>query len=186
MPLATAVTLAVVFACTACQPTIDAAHIGIGSVGPQPLQDQPLPGCRQFAAPVTAGGTPAQANGRACQQPDGSWRVVQDTPGLPTQEYLVPRPDQSAPGANGTPQPSREQTANAQPAADQPACSSYTVPVIVGGQQQEAAVEACLQPDGGWRITQNTPGLPPQVYAVPPPAYSSFPYGYPYPADYDY
>jgi len=111
---------------------------------------------------------------------------VQDTPGLPTQEYLVPRPDQSAPGANGTPQPSREQTANAQPAADQPACSSYTVPVIVGGQQQEAAVEACLQPDGGWRITQNTPGLPPQVYAVPPPAYSSFPYGYPYPADYDY
>ena len=51
----------------------------------------------------------------------------------------------------------------AQPAAAEPACSSYTVPVTVGGQQQQASVEACQKPDGSWQITQNTPGLPPQV-----------------------
>jgi hypothetical protein len=63
-----------------------------------------------------------------------------------------------------------------QPAAAPPACSSYTAPVTVGGQQQQAVVEACQQPDGSWRITQNTPGLPPQVYEVPVPTYSPYPY----------
>jgi hypothetical protein len=69
-----------------------------------------------------------------------------------------------------------------QPAAAEPACSSYTVPVTVGGQQQQASVEACQQPDGGWRITQNTLGLPPQLYEVPAPP----PSPYPYPLDYAY
>ena len=71
----------------------------------------------------------------------------------------------------------------AQPAAAEPACSSYTVPVTVGGQQQQASVEACQQPDGSWRITQNTPGLPPQLYEVPAPTASPYPYpvGYAYP-----
>src|SRR5207253_8443651 len=55
----------------------------------------------------------------------------------------------------------------AQPAAAEPPCTSYTVPITVGGQQQQASVEACQQPDGSWRVTQNTPGLPPQVYDVP-------------------
>ena len=57
----------------------------------------------------------------------------------------------------------------AQPPADQPPCTSYTVPVTVGGQQLQSVVESCQQPDGSWRITQNTPGLPPQVYVIPPP-----------------
>ena len=75
----------------------------------------------------------------------------------------------------------------AQPAAAEPACSSYTVPVTVGGQQQQAVVEACQQPDGSWRITQNTPGLPPQVYEVPASTYPS-PYssGYIYPEYFPY
>jgi hypothetical protein len=51
-----------------------------------------------------------------------------------------------------------------------PPCSNYTVPVIVGGEQRQAAVEACPQADGGWRITQKTPGLPDQIYIVPAPA----------------
>ena len=71
---------------------------------------------------------------------------------------------------------------DAQPAAAPPACNSYTVPVTVGGQQQQASVEACQQPDGGWRITQNTLGLPPQLYEVPAPP----PSPYPYPLDYAY
>jgi len=76
---------------------------------------------------------------------------------------------------------------DAQPALAEPACSSYTVPVTVGGQPQQASVEACQQPDGSWRITQNTPGLPPQVYDVPAPTYPS-PYssGYAYPEYFPY
>jgi surface antigen len=57
--------------------------------------------------------------------------------------------------------------------------------VTVGGQPQQAVVEACQQADGSWRITQTTPGLPPQVYEVPAPAYSLYPSAYsnayPYP-----
>jgi surface antigen len=33
--------------------------------------------CREFQTTVTIGGQPQQAYGRACQQPDGSWKVVQ-------------------------------------------------------------------------------------------------------------
>ena len=49
----------------------------------------------------------------------------------------------------------------------------------MGGQPQQAVIEACPQPDGSWRITQTTPGLPSQVYDVPPPPPSA-----PYPFDY--
>jgi hypothetical protein len=100
-----------------------------------------------------------------------------------------PLPDASlaAPTA-GQSQPAP--TASTRPPAAQPACTSYTVPVTVGGQPQQAVVEACQQPDGSWRITQNTPGLPPQVYEVPPPPASSYPYAYPdyyaYPDFYSY
>jgi hypothetical protein len=58
--------------------------------------------------------------------------------------------------------------------------------VTVGGQPRQALIEACPQPDGSWKITQNTPGLPTQVYQVPPPASSPYPYDYPYPVDYAY
>ena len=65
-------------------------------------------------------------------------------------------------------------TAGAQP----PACTSYTVPLTVGGQPQQAVVEACQQPDGSWRITQTTPGLPPQVYEGPAAASPPYSAGY--------
>jgi surface antigen len=77
-------------------------------------------------------------------------------------------------------------TSAAEPPADRLPCSSYTVSVNVGGEQRQATVEACPQADGSWRITQNTPGLPAQIYTVPPPASSPYSYGYPYPADYAY
>jgi hypothetical protein len=75
-------------------------------------------------------------------------------------------------------------TITAEPASNQPPCTSYTVPVAVGGEQEQAVVEACQQPDGSWRITQNTPGLPPQVYVVPAP--TQYPSSYPYPDYYTY
>jgi hypothetical protein len=90
--------------------------------------------------------------------------------------------------ACGACQPVTEATVTAdgpgvQPTAAAPACDSYTVPVTVGGQQQQAVVEACQQSDGSWRITQNTPGLPPQIYDVPAPTAPPYPFpaGYAYP-----
>ena len=158
--------LALLAASTACQPQPDSTHL---ATAPGQLQ----PECRDFRAPLTAGGKPEQATGQACQQPDGSWRVVQNTPGLPAQDYVVPPPDKAAAGA----------TTAAQPPTNQPPCSSFTVPVTVGGQPQQAVVESCQQLDGSWRITQNTQGLPPQVYVVPPPPAE---YAYPYPDYYAY
>jgi len=167
-------TLAVVLACTACQPQPDSIQVATVPGEAQLTQNEPQLNCRDLTAPITVGGRPEQANTRACRQPDGSWHVVQNTPDLPTQTYVVPPPAQAAAAATNA----------AQPPADQPPCTSYTVPVTVGGQQQQAIVESCQQPDGSWRITQTTPGLPPQVYVVPPPA--EYPYGYPYPDYYAY
>jgi len=159
----------------ACQPLPDAGAIVNADGQTQRAQASSQPDCREFTAPVTAGGQPEQAGGRACRQPDSSWQVVQNTPGLPTQEYVFPRPEQ-------TPSPP-SQTASTEPTPSQapPACTTYTVPVSVGGQPEQAVVEACPQVDGSWRITQTTPGLPPQVYDIPaPPAYAPYSYDYAY------
>jgi surface antigen len=56
----------------------------------------------------------------------------------------------------------------------------------VGGQPRQAVIVACPQPDGSWKITQNTPGLPAQVYQIPPPSSVPYPYDYTYPVDYAY
>jgi hypothetical protein len=67
--------------------------------------------------------------------------------------------------------------------ATPPACETSTVPVLVGGRPEQAKIEACPQPDGSWRITQTTPGLPPQVYVMPAPA-GVYPSAYPDEEDY--
>jgi hypothetical protein len=64
------------------------------------------------------------------------------------------------------------------------ACETSTVPLTVGGRPEQATVQACPQPDGSWRITQTTPGLPPQVYVMPPPPGGAYPYAYPGYEDY--
>jgi surface antigen len=183
-------TLAIGLACAACQPYPNEQQIATLPDQPQ-SSGQSQPGCRDFTAPVTAAGKPEQSSGQACQQPDGSWRVVQNTPGLPAQTYLAPPPGQpiaAAAGAATQPTPNQPAAAGAaaQPTPDQPPCSRYTAAVTVGGQPQQAVIEECPQPDGSWKITQNTPGLPQQVYEIPPPASSPYPYGYQYPADYLY
>ena len=165
--------LALVLACTACQSEPNPMPVTMAPGEAQLAQTEPQPNCRDVTAPLTVGGRPEQAHTRECQQPDGSWRVVQTTPGLPTQAYVVPP---TGDGASAEP--------TAQPPANEPPCTSYTVPVMVGGQQEQTVVESCQQPDGSWRITQNTPGLPPQVYVVPPP--TEYPNAYPYPDYYNY
>jgi surface antigen len=189
--------LSALLACAACQPSPDAS-LAANSAGQEtPAQNAAQPDCREFTAPVTAAGQLEQASGQACRQPDGSWRVAQNTPGLPTQEYILPQPEQAPPPTNpetpppaiaaapqaanvGPPPPT--QTASSEPSPPvPPRCTSYTVPLSVGGQPQQALIEACPQLDGSWRITQTTPGLPPQVYEVPPPPpYAPNPYDYAY------
>jgi len=107
--------------------------------------------------------------------------MVQNTPGLPAQTYVLEPPGQPTAAAStpAPPLPSRSPP-------KQSACSSYTAPVTVGGEPRQAFIEACPQPDGSWKITQNTPGLPTQIYQLPPPASSPYPYDYPYPVDYAY
>ena len=101
-------------------------------------------------------------------------------------EACQPLPDATVAGP--TPgQPQLAPTAGAQPPGVPPACSSYTVPLTVGGQPQQAVIEACQQANGSWRITQTTPGLPPQVYEMPaPPVYPSYPDANAYPGAYAY
>jgi len=151
--------IAAVLVCAACQSRPDADQLA--ALAAQPQLSEPV--CHDFKAPVNAGGRQEQASGQACEQPDGSWNVVQNTPGLPSQGYVLEPAGQPAAAAN----------AASPPQPDQPPCSSYTAPVTVGGQPRQAIIEACPQPDGSWKITQNTPGLPTQVYQVrrprPPP-----------------
>jgi surface antigen len=171
-------TVAIILVCAACQ-----SPPGDTQVAALPEPAEPV--CHDFAAPLTASGRPALAKGQACEQPDGSWQIAQNTPGLPAQGYVLEPPGQPPATASTGPQPLLNQPSN-RPPPNQAACSSYTAPVTVGGQPQQAVIEACPQPDGSWKITQNTPGLPVQVYQVPPPAASPYPYDYQYPVDYVY
>ena len=89
-------TLAVVLACTACQPQPDSMLVATAPGEAQLAQHEPQLNCRDLNAPITVGARPEQPNTRACQQPDGRWHVVQNTPGLPTQAYGVPPPAEAA------------------------------------------------------------------------------------------
>jgi hypothetical protein len=60
-------------------------------------------------------------------------------------------------------------------------CREFTVQVTVEGQQQQAVGQACQQPDGSWQVTLSTPGLPQQVYTLPPQAINAYPYPEPAP-----
>jgi hypothetical protein len=66
------------------------------------------------------------------------------------------------------------------PQQGSPNCLDFTMPVIVDGEQRQAFGQACRQPDGSWQVTQNTPGLPLQVYTLPAEAIqvTAYPYQY--------
>jgi hypothetical protein len=61
-----------------------------------------------------------------------------------------------------------------------PNCREFTAQVAVEGQTQQAVGQTCLQPDGSWLVTLNTPGLPQQVYTLPPQAMYQVSYPGPY------
>jgi len=45
-------------------------------------------------------------------------------------------------------------------------CRQFNAEVMIGGQPQPAYAWACEQPDGSWRISQETPPQSPQVDSV--------------------
>jgi hypothetical protein len=51
-------------------------------------------------------------------------------------------------------------------------CREFTVQVTVEGQSRQAVGQTCRQPDGSWQVTLDTPGLPQQIYTLPPEAIS--------------
>ena len=59
-------------------------------------------------------------------------------------------------------------------------CREFTAQVMVEGQPRQAVGQTCQQPDGSWQVTLNTPGLPQQVYTLPPQAIYLYPYPEPY------
>jgi hypothetical protein len=155
-------------ACTACAaPAPDAVSGG--------AQQDADTACRDYQLPIIIGNQQQQATRHACPQPDGSWQLTEETPGMPTQTYWVPPPGKT--GA-AEPMPTPLST-SAQPSAGQPNCREFTMPVVVEGEERQAVGQACQQADGSWRVTQQTPGLPTQAYLLPPPVYYPAPYPYP-------
>ena len=47
------------------------------------------PNCCVYTAQATVNGVPQQIVGRACRQPDGTWRIVEGTPGQPEQYVAI-------------------------------------------------------------------------------------------------
>jgi hypothetical protein len=88
---------------------------------------------------------------------------------------------QAAPSA-AAPSPAQAQMTEGAPQGEPQNCRPFTAQVTVGGQVQQTVEQACQQPDGSWQVTQNAPGLPLQVYALPP--QTTYLYLYPYPGPY--
>jgi hypothetical protein len=145
--------------------------------GSQPVQTTSQADCRVTAL---TNGTADQLAGSACHTADISGRLVQRRPGFWIAEDVGLGSGQGA----ADPPPAVLRAAETPPPAGAAACVSYPLPVINGGQSRQATVVACPQPDGSWRATQYTPGLPPQVYTVPPPAAGASPNDYASPGDY--
>ncbi len=162
----------------ACNPAIQAC----GVPPPPPANAMPPAAgapCQENTIPVVIAGKKVQAVARTARKARRSWQITQQTPGLPQQVYSVAPPAMSPatppPGGPppGTPPPGPPGAAT---------CRDYTIPVVIDGRTVLAKGHACLQPNGSWRVTQKTPGLPTQVYVVPPPAMP--PPGYPNPDPY--
>jgi hypothetical protein len=67
------------------------AQPGAAALQAQPAQDA---ACHEFTISVMIAGQPREAVGQACQQPDGSWRIVQEPPppAQPAPDAVYPPP----------------------------------------------------------------------------------------------
>ena len=79
-------------------------------------------------------------------------------------------------GCAGPAPPSVSDTALAPARTTLQNCREFTVQVTVEGELRQAVGQTCPQPDGSWQVTLDTPGLPQQVYTLPPQAISLYSY----------
>jgi hypothetical protein len=171
-------TLAFVMGLVACQLCANETAAAAASDPPQQVQTVPQTGC-SAVAPATSSGTVDHSPGPTCQA-GVSRQFVQRRQGFWIAQDVGPES-----GRNVADPPAVLRAADSSAPAGAPACQSYPLPVVVGGRPQQATVVACPQPDGSWQVTQYTPGLPPQVYIVPPPpAAGASPNDYASPGDY--
>jgi hypothetical protein len=121
--------------------------------------------CRAVA-PRTLDGAASQPAGPPCRQADLAPPIVRRNPGFWASNDAPPKPGQNA---AADPQVTVLDAADAPAPGGAAACTSYPLPVVVGGQSLQATIVACPQANGNWQVTQYTPGLPPQIYTVPAP-----------------
>ena len=172
-------TLAFVMGLAASQLGANETAIAAASDPPQQVQTAPEADCRA-AVPAMSNGTGNHSAAPTCSANVGS-HLVQRRPGFWTAQDVGP----GSGGNAADPPPAVLHAADSSAPAGAGACQSYPLPVVVGGRPQQATVVACQQPDGSWQVTQYTPGLPPQVYIVPPPpAAGASPNDYASPGDY--
>ena len=154
--------LAVMLALAVYQFTGNGTACAATAGGSQPVQTSSQADCRGAAL---TNGTADRLAHSACHTASGTSRLVQRRPGFWIAEDVGP----GTGGNAADPPPAVLRAADTPPPAGAAACVSYPLPVVVGGQSLQATVVACPRPDGSWQATQYTPGLPPQVYTVPPP-----------------
>ncbi|HEV2101037.1 MAG TPA: hypothetical protein VGR45_19180 [Stellaceae bacterium] len=139
---------------------VTALGLAVLLLGANPTGAAEAPAPPQSAPTTPLGDCPA---GAACGQTNAGWRIVEQRPGFWTLDQVPP---ESKAGL-ADPLPAAPQVAAAPAPTRDPSCTSYPLPVVVNGQTQQATVVACPQADGSWRVTQYSPGLPPQVYTEP-------------------
>lgn len=155
-------------------PAVALASLCAGCVQPPPPPPPPAmvselaasvpaanPNCREYTAPGTVNGQQQPVTGRACRQPDGTWRLA--------------TPEDEAANLPGV------ADLNSWPAADNPSCRDYSATAIYGAQRQPIVGRSCTMPDGSLRVTQGTPEQPALTSVAYPPPPPDYPYYY---ADY--
>ncbi len=71
------------------------------------------------------------------------------------------------------------------PPGEDPNCRDYTAQAVVDGTPRDIVGHACLQPDGGWKVTEGAPGDPSAYGSFYLPAPYPYVAAYPYPFGYD-
>jgi hypothetical protein len=114
------------------------------------------PNCREYTTHGTVNGQQQPVVGRACRQPDGTWRLEDE------EEDVFPEIIDL----------------KSSPSADNPSCRDYSATAIFDGRQQPVVGRACALPNGFWQVTQGTPEQPVQTSIVYPPPPPDDPYYY--------
>src|SRR5579864_2250626 len=133
-------------------PAVALASLCVGCVQPPP--PAPPPGmvselaasvpaanqnCREYQATGTVNGQQQPVIGRACRQPDGTWRLASEG----EEENLPEIADFKS-----------------WPSADNPSCVDYSGTAVSGVERQPVVGRACTLSNGAIRITQGTPQQP--------------------------